>query len=86
MLDIVIIMSEKQDAFYSTSEFKLSSQKKRFWIGMFIALVNPIFADLILGIAFISERSMKKQGQIITWFSVIWGVLSILLTIVLAPE
>ena len=61
---------------YSTEPIRLSSQKKWFWIGMFIAFIQPVFAGLILGIALWTEGSMRKQGQIITWFSVIWTVIT----------
>ncbi len=53
----------------------ISSKKKLFWVSIVIAFLNPVFSGLILGIAFLTEPEMKKEGKIILTISIIWGLL-----------
>ncbi|OGZ34212.1 MAG: hypothetical protein A3I88_01370 [Candidatus Portnoybacteria bacterium RIFCSPLOWO2_12_FULL_39_9] len=52
----------------------LSSKKKWFWLGLAIAVLNPIFSGLVLGIAFLTEPQLKKEGKIILALAIIWGI------------
>lgn len=59
----------------SKREVKLTSRKKWFWLGILIAIVNPVFAGLILGLAFWTEPEMKKEAKIILAVAIVWGVI-----------
>ena len=61
-------------------EIKLTSRKKWFWLGVVIAILNPIFSGLLLGIAFWTEPDLKKEAKIILAISVIWGLTALYLT------
>jgi len=52
--------------------------RKWFWVGLLIALFNPIFSGLILGSFYLTEPALKKYGWIILTVAIIWGVLSLL--------
>ncbi|MBU6414686.1 hypothetical protein KGQ34_00370 [Patescibacteria group bacterium] len=47
-----------------------------FW-AVVIAALNPIFSGLILGILFLREPDLKKEGRIVTLFSVVWGLIAL---------
>ncbi|PJE59976.1 MAG: hypothetical protein COU85_00705 [Candidatus Portnoybacteria bacterium CG10_big_fil_rev_8_21_14_0_10_44_7] len=47
--------------------------KKWLLVGILVALLNPIFAGLILGAAFLSEPGLKREGQIVTGLALLWG-------------
>lgn len=51
----------------------ISSRKKWLWLGIFIALLNPVFAGLILGAVYLSEPELKKEGRIIATIAILWG-------------
>jgi hypothetical protein len=53
--------------------------KKWFWVGLLIAVFNPIFSGLILGSFYLTEPSLKKYGWIILAVAIIWGAVSLLL-------
>jgi hypothetical protein len=53
----------------------LSSRRKWFWLGIIITIVNPIFAGLILGLAFWTEPEMKKEAKIILVVAIVWGII-----------
>jgi len=53
----------------------LSSRKKWLYLGIVIAIVNPVFAGLILGLALLSEPEMKKEAKIILGVAIIWGII-----------
>lgn len=57
--------------------------KKWFWVGMLIALLNPVFGGIIVGIAMLTEPNLKKQGKLTIVLSVIWFfvVLNILILV-----
>ena len=49
-----------------------------FW-SVIIAILNPVFSGLILGIFMFSEPELRKEGRIVTVFSIAWGVIALLL-------
>lgn len=57
----------------STPDF---SKKKWVWLGIVITILNPVFAGLILGAAFLSEPKLKRAGLIISAIAIIWGAIS----------
>lgn len=56
-------------------KISLKSRKKWLWIGIVIALLNPVFSGLILGIAFWTEPELKKEAKIILAIVVVWGII-----------
>lgn len=44
-----------------------------------IAVLNPVFAGLIIGLVLLSEPDFRKEGKIVAAFSLIWGVIFMLL-------
>jgi len=67
-------------------KISLSSKKKWFLIGLAIAILNPIFSGLILGIGFWTEPQLKKEGKIITALAVVWGLAAMFLSRWLAQQ
>lgn len=61
-------------------KISLTSRKKWFWLGITIALLNPIFSGIILGIAFWTEPDLKKESRIILGISIVWGFVFIYLS------
>lgn len=61
-------------------KISLISKKKWFWLGIVIALVNPIFSGLIIGLAFWTEPELKKEAKIILVIAIIWGLITIYLS------
>jgi len=51
----------------------ISSRKKWLWLGIFVALFNPVFAGLILGAVYLSEPELKKEGRIVAMVAILWG-------------
>jgi len=51
----------------------ISSRRKWLWLGILIALLNPVFAGLILGAVYLSEPELKKEGRIIAAVAILWG-------------
>lgn len=58
----------------------LSSKKKWLWLGVAIAILNPIFSGLVLGIGLLTEPQLKKEGKIILIISIIWGLAAMYLS------
>lgn len=55
-------------------------KKNRFFFwSVIIAILNPFFSGLILGIFMMSEPGLKKEGRIVTLFSLAWGIIALLL-------
>ena|GEM_PF-1198114 len=67
-------------------KISLSSRKKWFWLGIVIALINPIFSGLIIGLAFWTEAEFKKEAKIILAIAIIWGLITIYLSRWLAQQ
>lgn len=57
----------------------LSSKKKWFWLAIAIALISPV-SGVVLAIAFLTEKDLKKQGGIILPLAIIWGIVFFYLT------
>jgi len=55
----------------------ISSKRKWFWMGVAIAIINPVFAGLILGAIYLSEPQLKKEGYIIAVVAIIIGALEL---------
>jgi len=64
---------EEQDIKKKEEIIFISSRKKWLWLGIFIALLNPVFAGLILGAVYLSEPELKKEGQIVATVAILWG-------------
>ncbi len=64
----------------SKKEIKLTSRKKWLWLGIIIALLNPIFSGLLIGLAFWTEPELKKEAKIVLVIAVVWGVIALYLT------
>ena len=56
-------------------KISLTSRKKWFYMGITIALLNPIFSGIILGVAFWTEPELKKESRIILGLSIVWGII-----------
>lgn len=54
----------------------LGSKKKLFYVGLAIAVLNPIFSGLVFGIAFLNEPNFQKEAKIITLVSILWGLIT----------
>lgn len=80
------IISSFNQSSKDKQKINLSSRKKWFWLGVVIALINPIFSGLILGIAFLTEPEMKKEGKIILILAILWGLVSLYLSGWLAQQ
>lgn len=61
-------------------EVVLSSRKKWLWLGIVIALLNPVFSGLVLGFVFWTEPQLKKEGKIILAIAILWGLAAIYLS------
>jgi len=57
----------------SDDRLVISSKKKWFWLGIFVAAVNPVFAGLILGAVYLSEPELHKEGRVIAAVAILWG-------------
>lgn len=55
------------------------SKNRFFFWAVIIAILNPIFSGLILGIFMLSQPALKKEGRIVTLFSIVWGIIAMLL-------
>lgn len=61
-------------------------RKSRFFFwSVIIAVLNPIFSGLILGLVMLSEPELRKEGRIVTLFSIVWGIIAILLVLKFRP-
>ncbi len=40
-----------------------------------MALLNPVFAGLILGAVYLSEPELKKEGRIVATIAILWGAI-----------
>jgi len=53
----------------------MTKSKKWLWAALAIAILNPIFSGLILGVLYLSEPSLKRYGKIVLGVSVVWGAI-----------
>lgn len=49
--------------------------KKWLLVGIVIALINPVFSGIVLGIAYLTDGKLKREGQIVLALSLIWAIL-----------
>ncbi|MBI4134767.1 MAG: hypothetical protein HY471_01510 [Candidatus Sungbacteria bacterium] len=57
----------------------VSIKRNRLYYGaLAIAVLNPIFSGLILGVIMLREPELKNEGRIVMLFSIVWGVIAIL--------
>ena len=56
-------------------KISLTSRKKWLWLGVAIAILNPVFSGLIIGLAFWTEPELKKEGKIVLAVAIIWGII-----------
>ena len=69
----------------SDNSISLGSRKRWFWIALIITLLNPVFAGLILGVFFLNEKDLKKEGKIILALAIVFGFIHGYLQIKLMP-
>ena len=51
------------------------ARNKFFLAAVIIAVLNPIFSGLVLGLVMLTEPDLKREGRIVTLFSVAWGII-----------
>ena len=51
------------------------NKNRLFFWAVIISVLNPIFSGLILGLILLSEPDFKKEGRIVTMFSLVWGAI-----------
>lgn len=62
-----------------TEKELVSVKKSRLFYGaLAVAVLNPIFSGLILGIILLREPELKHEGRIVVLFSAVWGVIALL--------
>jgi formate/nitrite transporter FocA (FNT family) len=86
MTDEQISPSPLADSSEKKEKISLTSRKKWLWLGIIIAIVNPIFSGLIIGIAFWTEPELKKEAKIVLAVAIIWGLIAIYLSRWLAGQ
>ena len=66
---------EEQDLNQTPTGQKLviSSKKKWLWLGILVAVVNPVFAGLIIGAVYLSGPALQKEGRIVAGIAILWG-------------
>lgn len=70
-----VMPETKAEEILKTEEkIKPSLNKKWLLVGILVAVLNPIFAGLILGAAYLSEPDLKREGKIVAFIALIWGV------------
>lgn len=62
------------DSSSDSKKVTFSSRKKWLYLGIVIAILNPVFAGLILGLALLTEPEMKKEAKIILGVAIVWGI------------
>lgn len=66
-------MADDQDL--TQEKLIISSKKKWVWLGILIALINPIFSGLIVGAVYLSEPELRAAGKIISAIAIFWGAI-----------
>ena len=54
-------------------ELTLNSKKNWFYVGLIVAILNPVFAGLIIGVFFMTEKELKKEGRIILLIAIVFA-------------
>lgn len=52
---------------------------KFFFWAVIIAVLNPVFSGLVLGLLMLSEPDLRREGRIVTAFATIWGIIALAL-------
>lgn len=73
-------LSSSTDSSSKDEKLTLTSRKKWFWLGITIALLNPILSGLIIAFTFWTEPELKRDAKIIFALSLVWGVALIFLS------
>ena len=68
-------MSEQDYVKPAEEKLVISSRKKWLWLGILIALINPVFAGLILGAVYLSEPELRREGKIVAAVAILWGAI-----------
>lgn len=55
------------------------NKNKLFFWSVVIAILNPVFSGLILGLVMLTEAELKREGRIVFAFSVAWGAITLAL-------
>lgn len=59
---------------------RASIAKGKFFLwAVVIATVNPILSGIILGAVLWSEPDFRREGKIIAFYSIVWGIIVLLL-------
>lgn len=59
---------------------KASIGKNKFFLmAIIIAILNPVFSGLILGLVMLSEPEFRREGRTVTLFSIVWGIIALAL-------
>ena len=59
---------------------QVAIRKNRFFFwAVIIAVLNPIFAGLILGLVMLSEPGLRREGRVVILFSIAWGLIAAML-------
>ena len=67
-------------------KISIGSRKKWLWLGIIIALVNPILSGLVLGLFYWTEPELKKEAKIVLAIALIWGAIALYLSSWLASQ
>ncbi len=65
------IFDENKDK--SGGKLVISSRRKWLWLGILVAIVNPVFAGLIMGAVYLSESELRREGMVVASIAIIWG-------------
>jgi hypothetical protein len=57
----------------NSEKLVISSKKKWVWLGVLVALINPIFSGLIVGAVYLSEPELRRPGKIVSAIAILWG-------------
>lgn len=55
------------------------NKNRLFFWAVVIAVLNPLFSGLILGLVMLSEPELRKEGRTVLLFSIAWGIIALLL-------
>ena len=53
----------------------LSSRKKMLRLGIIVALLNPIFAGVVVAAFYLTEAELRREGKIVAGLAIVWGAL-----------
>ncbi len=53
---------------------KAKYNTERLLIGLLIATLNPVFSGLVMGIYYIGQKDLRREGWIVLGFAIIWKV------------